>query len=244
MTASLLMTRLDALAALLDRSDAPLNQRMIGEALGMTLSAVSGLVTRAVRLNIAVLVKPQQFNGQAGTTPNLYARDRGQAVQVKPRLTRAETRYGLALELLREYPHGLTQKQIDKLTQWGHSGVGDCMIALERSGRVVAVGGTPNRPKNYVLPNFTHLPPLAPPRPVVVVVAAAPLVAADPAPRLVPVPCTYQEAADAGLAELWAARKLLVGLSVKNAKTFQHRSGYTAGRASRVFAELQAIGWA
>lgn len=214
------MTRLTQLHDLLTEHGGTLSYAALAGMMDTTLKTIATLMAQATRLDIARNIAPmgRREGGMAQLFPN--------AVAPTGRLPTIHRRQSEALTLLFNHPAGLTQQQLNDLTGWGHSGVTDCMCALEAAGSVSVTGGVPRRPKIYTLPQAGTVPQAAPVAPRPALRRSVP----PPAPVVL-------------TGELGAARKLVAGLRVKSARGLACAGNYKLSRAEELFAQLEAGGW-
>ena len=212
--------------ALLDAASAPMSQLQIAAALGIKHKAANALVRKAVSEGLVVVViKREQIPDRSGTTPNLYGPGDGTPAPWKVS-ARLRDRQDDALALIAEHPAGLTQIKLSYLTGWNHNIVSDCMVLLEKAGRVCVTGGTSRRPKTYTLISAGTQPQAAP-----------------VSPRL-PLPRAQARVRVDLTGDLGAARKLLAGGQVsKTARGLAVAGNYKLSRAEELYAQLQAGGW-
>lgn len=216
MSRTILAGQLSDIHAALSRSLEPMTQAQLAGELGVSRTAISNLMRRALEDGVAELISVQHRNkGQNGTTPNLYASPALGSLPYLPYSSQT-ARMERALFLLARFPEGVTQARLDVLTGWGRSAVTTIMYALELAGKVCVRGGTARRPKQYTLP------------PTGTVTPREPL-------RRTPSPPNPHEALTG---ELGAARKLVVGLRDRSARGLAIAGNYRLSKAEELYAQL------
>jgi len=224
MAKALMSPRMEQIIALLGR-EGEMSQMQMAAALGISHSAVCHLMYIAVRDKLAYITTPWESAGYLkGRVSNLYAKC---LIQPAPRYrpSTMERRQAEALFQLGQHPEGLTQKQMNVLTQWGHSGVTATMYALEQAERVIVTGGTHRQAKMYSLPGASSAAPTAPITPRTW--GPAPVVKEKPS----------------GISwELRDALRLIKGMRSPNARTLAIAGNYRIEQAEKLLEQLKAGG--
>ena len=224
MAKALMSPRMTQVIALLGR-EGEMSQMQIAAAVGITHSAVCHLMYIAVRDKLAYVSKAQERTGPTGTTPILYAKRLSDSPATRYRPTTMERRQKEALAQLGRHPEGLTQKGMNVLTEWGHSGVTATMYELEKAGKVIVTGGVHRYPKMYSLPGAEGLAPVAP-----------------VTPRLWGAPPVPKTKSDGLSWELRDALRLIKGMRSPNARTLAIAGNYRIEQAETLLQQLKAGG--